>query len=187
MSRGGLRVRDAVPDDMEALLGLWAGLGPRLGVEEGREVLAQLATNPDERLLVGELNGELVCCVTLDCRPMSPFHAEPVLHTSFLLVAPAHRKHGFAHALLEAAVAWAEERGIDTITALTTGDRESNRFLARLGLLDVATIRVSTVSALRHKLTPTTLRGTSARTRLMAQRRSARRQRAASGSVGVTD
>lgn len=188
MSRGGLLVREAGPGDVEALLGLWSGWGlavvgaARTDASEATRALALIAADPDARLLVGELGGQVVCCVHLRCAPVTPLHTEPVVHTSYLMVAPAHRKHGFAHVLLEAAVTWADELGVEHITAVTSSDRESNRFLARLGLMDVATIRASSTAALRHKLTPTPLRGASARMRVVAQRRSARRR-----GVGATN
>ena len=60
------------------------------------------------------------------------------MHTSFLLVLPEYRRHGVAHALLEAAVSWAEEKDIDQVTAITDGNRDTNRFFARLGLVTFA-------------------------------------------------
>lgn len=184
MSRGGLEIRDARPDDLDALLRLWGASGVGIGqaqhpeAEEARVAFAHVSADPDERLLVGEHAGEVVCCLHLRRAPMTPLHTEMVVRTSYLLVAPAHRKHGYAHALLEAAVAWAEEKNVEHVIALTSGDRETNRFLARLGLMDVATIRASTTAALRHRLTPTQLRATPMRMRVLAQRRSMRRLRA---------
>lgn len=195
MSRGALEIRDARPDDVGALLRLWeqwgigVGQAPRPETGEAASALAHVGADADERLLVGEVGGEVVCCLHLRRGPMTPLHTEMVLHTSYLLVAPGHRKHGYAHALLETAVAWAEEKQVETITAFTSSDRENNRFLARLGLVDVATIRATTTSALRHRLTPTQLRGTPTRMRVLAQRRSMRRLRgtAVEGTVGATD
>ena len=60
------------------------------------------------------------------------------MHTSFLLVLPEFRRHGVGHALLEAAVSWAEEKDIDQVTAITDGNRDTNRFFARLGLVTFA-------------------------------------------------
>jgi N-acetylglutamate synthase-like GNAT family acetyltransferase len=98
------------------------------------------------------------------------------VHTSYLLVLPAYRKHGFARALLEVAVSWAEEAGVGNVTAITTAQsRDTNRFLARLGLAPVATVRVSTTAALRKKLTPERP-GARALGAVLAQRRSMRRR-----------
>lgn len=195
MSRGGLDIRDARPDDVGALLRLWEqwglgmGQGPLPEAGEAASALGSIAADPDERLLVGEAAGEVVCCLHLRRAPMTPLHSEMVLHTSYLLVAPVHRKRGYARALLEAAVGWAEEKNVESITAITSSAREDNRFLARLGLMDVATIRASSTSALRHRLTPPRLRATPMRMRVLAQRRSMRRRRSTGvdGTVGATD
>ena len=74
------------------------------------------------------------------------------MHTSFLVVLPEFRRHGVAHALLEAAVSWAEEKDIDQVTAITDGNRDTNRFFARLGLVTFANVRHSGTGALRKKL-----------------------------------
>ena len=63
-----------------------------------------------------------------------------------------YRKHGYGHALLEAAVTWAEEKGVDQVTAITDGNRDNNRFLARLGLATLGTVRISSTAGLRKKL-----------------------------------
>lgn len=160
MSRSALVVRDARPEDLDALLHLWAEGGsgsqattPR-PLDEARTALAQVAAEPDERLLVGLHEDVVVAAMHLRRAPASPLHLDMAVHTSYLLVLPEHRKHGFAHVLLEAAVGWAEDKGIEHVTAITSGDRDTNRFLARLGLVDIATVRAAPTGVLRHKLSP---------------------------------
>jgi GNAT superfamily N-acetyltransferase len=184
MSRCALTIRDATPEDLPALLSLWseAGTGgppftPR-PVDEARTALAQVAAASDERLLVGLLEDKVVAAVHLRRAPASPLHVDMAVHTSYLLVSPEHRKHGFAHAMLEYAVTWAEDKDIDTVTALTSGDRDTNRFFARLGLVDIATVRAASTSVLRHKLTPSADRSHPMRRnlgRVLAERRAERR------------
>jgi GNAT superfamily N-acetyltransferase len=90
---------------------------------------------------------------------MSPLHTDMAVHTSYLLVNPAHRKHGFARALLDAAVTWAEEKDVSHVTAITSSSsRDTNRFLARLGLATVASVRAASTVTLRRRLTPEVLR-----------------------------
>ena len=87
--------------------------------------------------------------------------------------------------LLEAAVTWAEQKGIGTLLAATGGnDRETNRFMARLGLGQVAVLRGSSVAALRARLPhdpSAAARGRTRRSRnvgqVVAMRRSQRRAR----------
>ena len=50
-------------------------------------------------------------------------------------VFPEFRRHGVGRALMEAAVAFAEELGIAHVaTAVVAGSRDANRFMARLAL-----------------------------------------------------
>lgn len=185
MSRRPLEIRDALPEDAEALLHLWAESGPRGAeqpslrpLDEAVSALAQVAADPDERVLVGVLDGKIVAALHLKRSAMSPLHTDMAIHTSYLQVLPSHRKHGFARALLDAAVTWAEDKDVPHITAITSsGSRDTNRFLARLGLATVASVRAAPTSLLRHKLTPEPLRYDARRNlgRVLAQRRSQRR------------
>lgn len=181
MARSALTVRDAVPEDVPALLHLWsctsfAPASPR-PAEEARAALAQIAADPDERLLVGTLDDDnVVAAMHLRRAPVSPLHLENTVHTSYLIVAPDQRKHGFAHALLEAAVAWAEEKDVAQVSVITSADRETNRFYARLGLSEAASLRFAPTAALRHRLVPGVRRHPSRRNlgRILAERRAAR-------------
>lgn len=184
MSRCALEIRDARPEDVTGLLQLWthagrpeAATGP---VEETSRALAQVAADPDERLLVGLIGKEIVAAVHLRRAPLTPLHTETAVHTSYLLVMPEHRRHGYARALLDAALTWAEEKDVTHVTAITTStSRDTNRFLARLGLGTVATIRIATTATIRRKLTPDVMRRQDARRqlgRVLAQRRSVQRR-----------
>jgi GNAT superfamily N-acetyltransferase len=180
MARHALVVRDAGPDDVDALVAIWAEAGRGLETPrphgEAATALTQLAANPDDRLLVGEYSGQVVAVMHMRRAPISPIHVETVVHTSFLLVLAEYRKHGFARALLEAAVLWAEEADIAHITATTSStSRDTNRFLARLGLAQVAMIRFAPTAALRNRLTPERP-GARALGAVLAQRRSMRRR-----------
>lgn len=187
MSRNALDVRDARPQDAAGLLRLWSDAGSRgpdlptpRPVDEASAAIAQIAADPDERIIVGLYAGELVAAIHLRRAAMSPLHTDMVVHSSYLLVLPEHRKHGFARALLDAAVTWAEEKDVSHITAITaSGSRDTNRFLARLGLATVATVRVASTSVLRRRISPEAFRPIDGRRnlgRLLAQRRSAQRR-----------
>ena len=192
MSRCALEIRDARPEDVTALLHLWgrdrrnAEQTPR-PVDEATRALAHIAADPDERLLVGFVNGELVATVHLRRAPLSPLHTETAVHTSYLHVDPAHRRRGYARALLDVALSWAEEKDVSHVTAITTSSaRDTNRFLARLGLGTAATIRIASTATMRRKLSPEVARAHDARRqlgRVLAQRRSIQR-RALAPSVG---
>lgn len=186
MSRCALEIRDARPEDVIGLLDLWAHAGrnepatPR-PVEESTRALAQIAADPDERMLVGLLDGQIVAAVHLHRAPLSPLHTETAIHTSYLVVLPEHRRHGYARALLDAALVWAEEKDVSQITAITTSNsRDTNRFLARLGLGTAATIRIASTATMRRKLSPEVTRAHDPRRRqlgrVLAQRRSIQRR-----------
>ncbi len=81
-----------------------------------------------------ECGGRIVAAMQIRRGRITPLSVESVVHTSFLVVAPQHRRHGYAHALMEAAVTWAEEKDVLCVTAITDADRDTNRFFARLGL-----------------------------------------------------
>lgn len=185
MPRPAQQIRDAAPGDAAGLLVLWALAGrsnssPRAH-EDAERALASLAADPDRRLLVAEHDGQIVAAIQLERGPMSPIVLDRVVHTSFLLVLPAFRRHGYGHALMEAGVAWAEEKDIKELTVLTDANRETNRFFARLGLTTLGTVRHSSVAGLRKKLSSDRARvcgGTGNRhlMQVLAERRSRRRR-----------
>ena len=187
MPRQAPQIRDAVPEDAERLLRLWAettrtGEGTEQARRDAEQSLANLAANPDERLLVAECDERLVAALHLQRGPISPLSLDTAVHTSYLVVLPAYRRHGYAHALMDAAVTWAEEKDVEQVSAFTDGNRETNRFFARLGLQTVATVRLVSTPALRKKLSVERARPGAGTNRhlveVLAQRRSARRRQA---------
>jgi GNAT superfamily N-acetyltransferase len=103
------------------------------------------------------------------------------VHSSFLLVLPAYRRHGYGHALMDAALSWAEEKDITQITVVTDGNRETNRFFARLGLGTLGNVRHAHTGSLRKKLAAERARGSGNRqlVEVLAHRRSMRRRHGA--------
>jgi GNAT superfamily N-acetyltransferase len=156
-----VHVRDAVEADAVALSRLWSDLVAHPGSEaagDRPEVVAAKAIVrvPAEdlgRILVAELDGSLVGCVVLRVGLESPFDEARVVQVSHLQVADGAERQGVGSALIEAALTWAEHNGIDAIlAAVPQNHREANRFLARLGMSPVASLRGGSVSALRSKL-----------------------------------
>lgn len=162
MSRGPVQVRDATPDDAESLLEVLTDLARRTHAErfpaespavEAATAVARIAADPDQRLIVGILEDRVVGAAHLTRGPLSPLHCEQAIHITHLRVLPDFRRHGVGHALVEATVRWAEEKDTgQVLAAASASSRDANRFLARLGLTQVATVRRATVSALRAKL-----------------------------------
>ena len=162
MSRNPVHVRDATPDDVEALLEIWTDFSSRTHSErfpaappevEAASAVARTAADPDERLIVGVVDDEVVGAAHLRRSPMSPIHSESAVHVSHLHVREEFCRRGVGHALIEAAVTWAEEKGSShVIAAASANSRDANRFMARLGLAQLAVLRGATVGVLRAKL-----------------------------------
>ncbi|HZJ04177.1 MAG TPA: GNAT family N-acetyltransferase [Nocardioidaceae bacterium] len=193
MGRNPVHVRDARPADSVALVGVWADFCTRAPDEPGVSPLAEtaaavarIAAEPGERLLLGIIENHIVGAVYLRRVHISPIQAATAIHTSHLHVLDGWRRRGVGRALLEAAVTWAEEEETGHILAASeTNSREANRFMARLGLGQVAMVRGTTVPALRAKLpgeAPVGVRlGTRQHhhlSRVLAHRRSQRRVQA---------
>lgn len=162
MSRSPVQVRDAVPGDARALMAVWSDFR-RTSLERGLEeaeaeseaacALARIAANPEERLIVGTIDEEVVGAAHLIRATLSPIHTEAAIHVSHLQVLGGHRRHGVGKALIEAAVTWAEEKDTShLLVAASIHSRDSNRFMARLGLAQIVTVRGATIPALRAKL-----------------------------------
>jgi GNAT superfamily N-acetyltransferase len=89
-----------------------------------------------------------------------------------------YRRRGVGRSLLEAAADWADEKDSQHIVAaVAASSRDANRFLARLGLAQVALVRATTVAGLRSKLDPASAKSTAhAVTNVVAARRMMRRR-----------
>lgn len=154
-------VRDAVPDDAEALLSIWTEVAtdplrqPRSSsdVDEVRRAVRRIDNDPGQRLVVAISGDEPVGVAHLRRAPVSPIHEEDAVHVGYLHVLSRFRRRGLGKHMMETAAQWAEEQGSQHIVAsVGASARESNRFLARLGMSQVAVVRATTVTALRSKL-----------------------------------
>ena len=77
----------------------------------------------------------------------------PAVHVSHAVVSDRHKRRGAGKALVAAAAAFAEERGLDQLlVSVHPGSRDANRFFARLGFAPLAVRRVASVSVVRRRL-----------------------------------
>jgi len=77
----------------------------------------------------------------------------PVVRVSHLVVDRSQRRRGAGRSLVAAAGSYADEVGVEHVSVgVTTTDRDTNRFLARLGFAPVAVQRIAPLSALRRHL-----------------------------------
>ena len=113
-------------------------------------VVARIAEDPDERLVVAEYDGRVAGAVHLRATTLTPLNLEPVVQAISPHVFTDFRRHGVGRELMQAAVAFAEERGIAHVaTAAVSGDRDANRFMARLALAPAAILRVAPTAVRR--------------------------------------
>lgn len=160
MSRITVQVRDAVPEDAAALIEVWGDFRrassdrtSEVAHVEAANAVARIAADPDERLLVGLIDDKVVAAAHLLRAGMSPIHTDTAVHITHLHVLGGHRRHGVGKALIEAAVSWAEEKDTTHLmAAASVHSRDANRFMARLGLSQIAIVRGANVKALRAKL-----------------------------------
>lgn len=184
VGRGLAVVRDATADDAEALVTIWkdfaeapGGTNADMTSGEVRRALRRLEADDAERLVVAAVDEEPVGVAHLRCAPLSPIHEEAAIHVSYLHVLSGYRRRGLGQRMLEEAANWADETGSkNIIAAVAANARDSNRFLARLGLLQVAVVRAAPVSCLRTKLS--TAANKPATTEVVAARRRMLRRRA---------
>lgn len=161
----GIRVsvRDAGPDDAEALAELWKALltesrsfarvSSSPSPDAVRRRLAEIAGRTDRRLLVAVLDGAVAGAVYVAREPITPLHEACSVRISYLRVFDRYRRRSVGHALLEAATAWATEIGVEHILVdVPPGARESNRYFARLGLAPFVAQRAAAASLVRRRL-----------------------------------
>ncbi|GAC1322167.1 MAG: hypothetical protein NVSMB13_00090 [Mycobacteriales bacterium] len=159
MARARVRVRPATAADVPALM-VFADqlLDPRslrvLARLPLEERLAGVLACSDRRLVVAvDDTDQPLGMALLACLPSGTLLEVPADHLTSSVVLDRHRRRGAGRALLSAAVAYAEEVGVErVIVTVAPGDREANRFYARLGLAPIAVRRVAPIALLRRNL-----------------------------------
>jgi len=183
--RGQVLLRPALAADAPALVDVWTNVLRRADrdhqLADVHQVIDRVEAMPGERITVAEVDGRVVGAVHLRATTISPLNLDPVVQAISPHVLPDFRRHGIGTALVEAAIAFADELGIGHVaTAVSAGARDSNRFMARLALGPAATLRLASVSAVKGRLQsqrPMLARATGRQLpRVLAARRSMRRQ-----------
>lgn len=166
MARSPLIVREADKDDLPVLVALLEelttlgprrpGRVPRSAPQERAELeerfVAAMA-DPDQRLLVVVAGREVVGMTLLVLEAASRLVAVPLVTMGHVMVAESYRGRGAGRALLAAALAFGEERGVEAVAVdVYPTHRETNRYYARLGFAPVVTRRVAALATLRRQL-----------------------------------
>lgn len=160
MSRSNLTLRVACREDAPALAELWSDVLRRADraeqVADLELVIKAAAASPEQRLVVVEVEGQVAGGVFLRLTTMSPINLEPCVQSIQPRVFDQFRRRGVGRTLMEAAVEFAEENGVLHVsTAVPATSRDANRFMARLTLAPVATVRMAPTSAVRSRISPT--------------------------------
>ena len=158
VARSMVTLREATVEDAAFLTDLWSELLRRADVSDQigdlETVIKNAAESTEERLVVAEYDGEVAGGVFLKIGTITPLNLTPSLMVIAPYVGGRFRRKGVGRALMEAAVTWAEENGIGTVsTGAGHGSRDANRYLARLGLGAAAVLRIGSTQALRDRLT----------------------------------
>ena len=171
MPRSALRVRPATAADVPVLLAFGdelrdgllpassdTGARPRGTPAGARAVLEQRyleALADPERHLVVVVNEaeEPLGMALLTIGSANALLDLPAVHMSHAVVADRHKRRGAGKALVAAAAAHAESRGLEQIVvSVAPGSRDANRFFARLGFAPIAVRRVAPVGVVRRRL-----------------------------------
>jgi GNAT superfamily N-acetyltransferase len=159
VARNPVHVRDALPADAPVLVAMWhantatSGRMSEPNVEAAVRAIGHLALDPEQRLVVAEVDGEVVGVAYLVRAPLSPIHEETTVRVGNLFVNADHRSRGVGRAMLSVAADWADEKQASHLLInVSAAARDANRFLARLGLASIATVRAAPVAALQQRL-----------------------------------
>jgi GNAT superfamily N-acetyltransferase len=137
---GVAKVREAVPDEVERVLGMYEWLfaspgsvPPHWDPERARAAIADAIADRSAAVLVAEHRGELLglCTAYLD---LNSVRFGPRCWVEDLAVSPKHRSRGVGKELLDRARQWARERGATHLELDSAESREdAHRFYEREG------------------------------------------------------
>jgi ribosomal protein S18 acetylase RimI-like enzyme len=164
-----VRVRPATVDDLSALLafgeelreqaspaldGKRARVAPAAGRAALQERYLEALSDPERHLVLAVADDDSALGMALfSVAPANALLDAPALHVSHAVVADRHRRRGAGKALVAAAAAFAEERGLEqVVVSVNPGSRDANRFFARLGFAPLAVRRVAPVAVIRRRL-----------------------------------
>ena len=160
MSRPAISVRRVGADQERSFTELWmasrveAGISPEVAARAASEGRVSTALNrEDVRAYVATADGRAVGFAVAATSPFSSLADTPCVTIDQLYVVPESRKHGVARQLMGAVTLYADSRGCEQIGCnVPAQHREANRFFARLGFSSQVVRRVTSVAALRRRL-----------------------------------
>lgn len=165
MSRGHVRVRVATDSDLPAILALVqdtrqlvphaiAGAHLRRAAPAQGARYEMILDDPDRTLFLAvDADEQVLGMAVASVEEVSATVALPGVHISNLVVGARFRRRGVGRGLIAAIVRYAEAHGIDHIVAgVISEDRETHRYLARLGFAPMVVRRVAPTATVRRAL-----------------------------------
>jgi N-acetylglutamate synthase-like GNAT family acetyltransferase len=126
-------IRDAYSSDAEALVALIRHLGYPASADAVRERVERLWSSEADRLVVAELDGEIVGLASLHTS-LSIAYDGQAAKLSAIVVDERHRQRGIGRALVEEMEREAKRRGCCLVFLTTAGRREdAHAFYERMG------------------------------------------------------
>jgi ribosomal protein S18 acetylase RimI-like enzyme len=164
-----VRVRPATADDLPELLAFGEELREQIGPSaDGKRHRGGPAANraglelrylealadPDRHLVMAVADDNQALGMALfTVGPSNALLDGAALHVSHAVVADRHKRRGAGKALIAAAAAFADERGLEQlVVAVNPSSRDANRFFARLGFAPVAVRRIAPTAVVRRRL-----------------------------------
>jgi predicted N-acetyltransferase YhbS len=158
-----IRTRQVEETDLADVVNLWEelrGAGGRLGpfgppasTTAVRERLSVLAQDSSHRVIVAEVDDQIVGLAVLSRLPVTPISEVESVQISFMHVRNDRRRRGVGRAIVESAADFANEVGADYVTVgVFPGSRDTNRYFARLGFTPLVVRRAIATSLLQRRL-----------------------------------
>jgi GNAT superfamily N-acetyltransferase len=134
-------VRPCLLADASAVAALATELGYPTGVEQARARIAGLLGRDDDAVFVAEEDGAAAGWIHV--HEVRTLESEPMAELLGLVVIGPRRGQGFGKALVQAALAWAAERGLATVRVRSNVVRvDSHRWYQAAGFEVIKTQRV---------------------------------------------
>jgi|SRR5579863_6174694 GNAT superfamily N-acetyltransferase len=143
-----MRIRSCLPADARAIAALATELGYPTDAEQAAARLAWLLDRAEHLVLAAEDDGAVVGW--LHAREVRSLESEPFGEIAGLVVAAPRRGEGFGKALVQAALAWAAERGLATVRVRTNVVRtDTHRWYRAAGFAVLKTQAVFSIASRR--------------------------------------
>nr|MCW2728426.1 hypothetical protein [Aeromicrobium sp.] len=192
-ARPQIVLRDAVREDANALVALWAecfdasrdegseaftqqSLWRQPGLAEAAAALELNLSRPDKRVILAVVDDEIVGATVCDISTLTPINLTRILIVTEIQVSPRFRRKSVALTLLSAAASYGEEHNCEiVVAAIPAHSREPHRYLTKIGFNQIAVLRAIQSTKLRSRLSTkvTNSRDTG---KLIAVRRTLRRR-----------